>query len=53
MSDSREQARDSGKRQYSAPTLISYGSITKLTQGSGSIVGDSGPQSMTPTGPCL
>jgi hypothetical protein len=47
MTDSREQARDSGKRQYSAPQLISYGSVAKLTQNTGSVSGDSGPLSMS------
>lgn len=48
MSDSREQIQDSGKRKYSAPTLISYGSVAKLTQNTGSVAGDSGPLSMAP-----
>ncbi len=46
MSNSGQQIHDSGKRKYSSPTLISYGSVAKLTQNVGSVLGDSGPLSM-------
>ena len=34
------------KASYSSPVLKIYGAVSKLTMGSGSIQGDSGPQSM-------
>jgi hypothetical protein len=37
------------KASYSSPVLKIYGAVSKLTMGSGSIQGDSGPQSMTAT----
>lgn len=34
------------KASYSSPVLTIYGAVSKLTMGSGTVQGDSGPQSM-------
>ncbi len=46
------QEQDLGRRRsYISPTLIDYGTVAKLTQGSGANNGDGGQNMMQP--PCL